>query len=394
MQAVKIVEDVFWAGAINWTFDFYGLSIQRGTTYNAYVVKSGDKSAVIDTSHPNHYEEFMTRVKSIVNPEKIDYVICNHAEPDHSFAIPILMKEAVNAKVVATPKCIAMLRRLYPPADYDYIEVKEDDTLKLGEKTFRFIEAPFMHWPEVMFTYLEEDKILFPCDGFAAHIAPTNLFADKAKDIKDDAAKYFAFIFRPFAKKVRQAIEKVRKLDLKIIAPSHGPIIRENPTEVLDLWEKWSSEEWIGENKVVIAYNTMWGADKLMAETIADSIMEEDIEVNFFDLETAPVADVLKECFESKAIVLGSLTVFGGPFPHVYAVLPFLKLMRPQGKIGAAFGVHGWSGGSARKIDEAMKELKMDFIEPALAVVLRPDEEELQKCIELGKEIAKRVKAT
>jgi len=342
MQAVKIVEDVFWAGAINWTFDFYGLSIQRGTTYNAYVVKSGDKSAVIDTSHPNHYEEFMTRVKSIVNPEKIDYVICNHAEPDHSFGIPILMKEAVNAKVVATPKCVAMLRRLYPPADYDYIEVKEDDTLKLGEKTFRFIEAPFMHWPEVMFTYLEEDKILFPCDGFAAHIAPTNLFADKAKDIKDDAAKYFAFIFRPFAKKVRQAIEKVRKLDLKIIAPSHGPIIRENPTEVLDLWEKWSSEEWIGENKVVIAYNTMWGADKLMAETIADSIMEEDIEVNFFDLETAPVADVLKECFESKAIVLGSLTVFGGPFPHVYAVLPFLKLMRPQGKIGAAFGVHGW----------------------------------------------------
>lgn len=395
MNKIKIAEGVYWVGAIDWNArSLHGDNYvtHHGTTYNAYLIMD-EKITLVDTVHGQFVDEMMARIKEVVDPDKIDYVVCNHIEPDHSGALPAVMKIIPQAKVICTLRAKDGLLKHYF-SNWNFLTVKTDDEISIGKKTLRFIEASMLHWPDTMFTYIKEDALLLPNDAFGQHFASSQRFADEVEEsiVIDEAAKYYANILMPFGQLVIKKIEEIQKSGIQIetIAPSHGLIWRKNHEKIISAYLRWAKGE--AKKRVLVIYESMWRSTEKMATAIVQGIQDGDIEAVLYKISATDHSDIIKEVLEAKAILIGSPTVNNGVLPNIAPLLDDLKGLRPKDKIAFAFGSYGWGGGAVKTIEEKFKQAGMTIFEPGLTAKWVPDADELKKCHELGKRIAAEVK--
>lgn len=395
MNKIKIAEGVYWVGAIDWNArSLHGDNYvtHHGTTYNAYLIMD-EKITLVDTVHGQFVDEMMARIKEVVDPDKIDYVVCNHIEPDHSGALPAVMKIIPQAKVICTLRAKDGLLKHYF-SNWNFLTVKTDDEISIGKKTLRFIEASMLHWPDTMFTYIKEDALLLPNDAFGQHFASSQRFADEVEEsiVIDEAAKYYANILMPFGQLVIKKIEEIQKSGIQIetIAPSHGLIWRKNHEKIISAYLRWAKGE--AKKQVLVIYESMWRSTEKMATAIVQGIQDGDIEAVLYKISATDHSDIIKEVLEAKAILIGSPTVNNGVLPNIAPLLDDLKGLRPKDKIAFAFGSYGWGGGAVKTIEEKFKQAGMTIFEPGLTAKWVPDADELKKCHELGKRIAAEVK--
>lgn len=365
------------------------IPLPLGTSYNSYLIKGSQKTALIDTVNPGFEQELLNKISEHAEPSKIDYVIMNHAEPDHANALTVVLKVAPNAKLVtgAKGKEAAMMYFGIDPSRI--IVVDENSRIELGGKTLRFVDAPWLHWPETMFTYLEEDKILFPCDFFGSHLAVGEFYADEYGNDKtlDMAKLYFAEIMMPFRKPGLNALEKVKKLAPSMIAPSHGMIWRD-PKIIMDAYANWDGEKM--EKKVMIVYVSMWGSTEKMVLALRDSLIEKGIPVNLFDIPNTEIGHIAKELVDTPVVVIGAPTVLGGAHPvAAYATL-LVKMLRAPTKYAAVLTSHGWSGGAIKQIQELIAGSKIEVL-GAVDVKGPPTKAEFDKVQELANKIAEKL---
>jgi flavorubredoxin len=386
MSAIEISKNIFWVGAIDWDIRVCGsYNTPRGTTYNSYLILD-EKTALIDSVKAGFEHEMLERIKEIIDPSKIDYVICQHAEPDHSGAMPELMKKASNAKVIAAQAGKDNLLEHFHN-DWDAQIVKTGSEINLGRKTLHFIEAKMLHWPDNMFTYLKEDGILFSNDVFGGHIATHQRYADEiGAPAFEEATKYFAVIVSVYSNLVQKKLKELEdmKLDLKMIAPSHGPIWRE-PKKIIDAYQKWSSGA--ADEKVTVVFDTMWHSTEKMAHEIARGISHQGIDVTVFNLRQSDWSEIIRSIIESRVILVGSPTLNMGMYPSVGGFLTFLKGIRPPNKKAAAFGSYGWGKGAVKAINEELEKIGINVLE-SLEIKYIPNGKELSACFEFGKKIA------
>jgi len=396
LPPVKVLENIYWVGAVDWNLrHFHGFtySTHRGTTYNAYLIID-KKVALVDTVQHSFAGEMMARIREIIDPSKIDYIIANHVESDHSGSIAEILKHAPNATVVGTANCQKGLEKHYF-GNWKFQTVKTGDTLSLGDRTLSFLEATMLHWPDSMFTYIEKDALLLPNDGFGQHLATSKRFDDEVDQniLMWEAAKYYANILWPFSALVTRKIEEVQKLGLKIdmIAPSHGVIWRKDPMKIVKAYLRWASGE--AKKKVLIVYDTMWESTEKMAKTMLEGISSEGVEATLYRLPFSDEGDIIGELLETKGLLVGSATINNGILPTVAPFLREIEGLRPRNKLAAAFGSFGWGGGATATIEKSLKSAGMELAVPALMVKWVPDKTELQKCYEYGREFAKKIKA-
>jgi flavorubredoxin len=391
MNNIKLAPGVYYVGAVDWnTRDFHGYGTPRGVTYNSYLIVD-EKICLIDTVKYPFAGELLERISQIVDPAKIDYVVVNHVEPDHSSALPMVMEKAVNAKVILTEAGKAETLKHYHK-NYDFQVVKEGDSLDLGANKLHFIPLPMLHWPDSMASYLDGEEILFSNDAFGQHICTTKRFDDEndLHDILYEAAKYYANILMPFGKLVTKALGKLAQTPIKMIAPSHGIVWRSHIPDILHKYEQWGSS--YATDKVVVAYDTMWGSTEKMARRILDGIAAAGVDAKLFKVSAADRSEILMELLEARAILVGSSTQNNGPLPTVGALLTYLKGLRPAGKLGASFGAYGWGGGAQKVIDEGLAGAGF-AVDSSLALKWIPDQAELDQCFEYGLEFGKKVLA-
>lgn len=346
----------------------------------------GERVLLVDTVNPGFEGELKKNVDSVVGLENLGYLVMNHAEPDHAVAIPYLMSLNGRLKLLTTLKGSRMAQTYYNVPSDRIIVVKNGDSLELGGKTLKFIEAPMLHFRPTMFTYLQEDKILFSCDFFGSHLAE-GLFDDDVEDLTVFAQKYFGEIMMPFKVMGKAALEKLKDLEIDVIAPSHGPIYR-NPDKILSLYEKWvvgSTRE-----KVVVVYASMWGSTESIAHLISENLISEGVNVVEYNLSYADLGDLIKDLVDSRAIVLASPTVLNGAHPLMVYFLYLFNALRPPTKYCVIFGSYGWADGAVKQIKD-MVGSNVEVLD-VLEVNGRPKEAELAKIVEAGKMLARKVK--
>ena len=385
----KIAESVYWVGARDWNRRMFDalIPLPNGTTYNAYLIIGSNKKALIDTVNPGFEKELEDKIAQTVNPTDIDYVIMNHAEPDHAGSIPHIMALSTKAKLVTTAKGAKMAQIFYKVHEERIITVHDGETLDLGDKTLQFIEAPMLHWPETMFTYIKENKILFSCDFFGSHVAK-GLYDDEIEELLVFAQRYYGEIMMPFNVMGRKALEKIKDLPIDVIAPSHGPIHR-NPARILNVYRKWSNGE--TRQKATVVYVSMWGSTEKMIKPIVDTLTSEGIEVALYNLTVSDIGDVAKDLVDSRAIVLGAPTVLGGAHPLAVYVTYLVKALKPPAKFGAVLSSYGWGGGAIKNIQEVLGSSKLEIV-GALEINGPPSEENLKQVVDMGKTLAEKIK--
>ncbi len=399
MTAIELASGIYWVGVVDWNLrDFHGYTTPRGGTYNAYLVVD-DKIALVDTVNHGFGGEMLDRIREIIDPEKIDYVVANHVEMDHSGSLPDIMKIASGAEIVCTEKGKEGLIRHYG-SDWNFRTVRTADELKLGKKKLFFISAPMLHWPDSMFTYIKEDKILLSNDAFGQHLASSFRFDEDAcsligyecDTVLEEAAKYYANILMPFGGIILKKLDEIQKLGIKIgmIAPSHG-VIWKNPERIIDAYRKWAKGE--SKQKVLVIYDTMWGSTEIMAKEIVRGISDTGIEVSLFHLRRNESSEIVKEVLESSVILIGSPTLNNSMFPTVSQFLTYLMGLRPVNKIWATFGSYGWAGGATKAVNETLKKSGYEPVD-TLEVNFKPDKQDLLKCYTLGQKIALMAKSS
>ncbi len=394
MSSVRVLDDIYWVGAVDWdirTFHGFTYSTHRGTTYNSYLIVD-DKIALVDSVYAPFAAEMIAKIKDVVPPEKIDYVIANHVETDHSGSIGELLKHAPKAKVVGTARCKQGLSKHYF-GDWDFQVVKTGDEIELGKRKLKFIEAPMLHWPDSMFTYIEKDALLMPNDAFGQHIATSKRFNDEIDEnsLMVEAGKYYANILWPLSSLVIKKIEEVQKQEIKIsmIAPSHGIIWRSNPMKIVEAYLRWAKGE--SEKRILVVYDTMWGSTEKMARAIVDGISSTNVAAKVYRIPSSDRGDIIGDLLEAKGILVGSSTINNGILPTLAPLLEELKGLKPRGKIAAAFGSYGWAGGSTKVIEESLRQAGMEIASPSISVNWVPNKEEIQKCYEFGKSFAAKI---
>lgn len=394
---VALGEGIYWVGAIDWNIRYFhgpAFSTPRGTTYNAYLIVD-DKIALVDTVYGPFAGELIDKLKSLLNPIRLDYLVINHTEIDHSGAFPAIMDLCPEALVLCTQRGLEGLKAYYG-REFKYKVVKTGDVISLGRRSLKFIEAPMLHWPDSMFTYIPEEGLLLPNDAFGQHLATTARFDDEVDEflVMDEAAKYYANILFPFSHLITKKLEELQKMGLviKTIAPSHGIIWRKNPGRIIEAYARWS--EGRGKPKAVIAYDTMWGSTEKMAYALLEGLSEGGIEVKLFKVSVSDRNEIIKELLEARAIFLGSPTINNDVLPAVSPLLDDLVGLRPKNKLGVAFGAYGWGGGAQKVIEERLKAAKIEVIEANLTVQWVPGPEDLKRCQNLGREVASRIKSS
>ena len=385
----EICKDVYWVGVKDWSRRLFDslIPLPQGTTYNAYLIKGKEKTALIDTVNPGFEGELEGKVNIISSLEELDYVVMNHAEPDHAGAIPYILNRNKKALIVTTEKGARIASVQYRAPTERIKTVKDGITIDLGSKTLQFIEAPWLHWPETMFTYLKEDKILFPCDFLGEHTA-FGFWDDEVEELIPFAQRYFGEIMMPFRLMGKRAIEKIRELEIEIIAPSHGPIHR-NPERILDAYTKWTAGE--TKKKVIIVYVTMWNSTEAMVKTMVETLLSESIEVSLYNLSNADIGDIAKDLVDSKGIVLGTPTVLGGMHPVALYGAYLVRALRPPLKYGVVLSSYGWGGGAVKQASEILAPTKIEILGTA-RINGPPSTGDKRKIIDLGKLLAKKVK--
>ncbi|MGD0784377.1 MAG: FprA family A-type flavoprotein [Sedimentisphaerales bacterium] len=385
----QVRPNIFEVGAIDWDRRLFDelVPLPDGTSYNAYIVKGSEKIALIDTVDPAKTD---TLIKNIVESgvKKIDYLISHHAEQDHSGSIPNVLEIYPEAKVVTNEKCKNMLIDLLGIGKDKFITIEDGQELSLGDKTLQFIFTPWVHWPETFSTYLVEDKILFSCDFFGSHLASSDLFVtDKAK-VYESAKRYYAEIMMPFRGPIVKNLEKIKNLDIKIIAPSHGQLYDE-PKFIIDAYKKWISDE--VENKVIVAYVSMHGSTKKMVEYLVSALMAKGIGVKQFNLVGVDIGKLAIEMVDAAGIVLASPTVLSGAHPAAAQAAFLVNALRPKTKYLAVIGSFGWGGRMVEQLKGLLVNSSAEILEPVIAKG-EPKNEDFQKLDKLAEEIAKRHK--
>ncbi len=364
MAVRKLVENVYSVGAIDWdrrTFDEL-IPLPDGTSYNSYIIFGSEKTALIDTVEPEKKEELINNLKTL-GVKKIDYIIANHAEQDHSGSIPDILKMFPEAKVVTNAKCKSFLKEFLLLPDDVFTEISDGEELSLGGKTLKFIFTPWVHWPETMSTYLKEDKILFSCDFFGSHRAASHLFVENEHRVIVDAKRYYAEIMMPFRTQIRKNIEKLKNYEMKFIAPSHGPVYQK-PEIIINAYEGWISDE--TEEKVLIPYVSMHGSTKKIVEYMTDKFIENGVEVIPINLITADVGQIAMELVDTAGVIFATPYVLTGAHPAVISTVYLANALRPKVKIASIVASYGWGGLGVKQIQNMLTNLKVEFVEPVL----------------------------
>ncbi len=393
---VTLKEGVYWVGVVDWNIrDFHGYVVNRGSTYNAYLIQDA-QTALVDTVKNAFADELIRNIKEHTSFDKLDYIIINHVEMDHSSSLPVIAKLAKNARIFASVRGKDALIEHYG-SEFERVEtVKTGDELKVGGKTLRFVEAPMLHWPDSMFTYLVEDKILMPNDAFGQHLASSERFNDEVDEhvLMEEAVTYYSNILMPFAPLITRKIEEIvaMKIPIDMIAPSHGVIWRKDSMQIVNAYLNWSSGTAV-KNKVVVVFDTMWHSTDMMARAITDGLASEGVDVKLLKLRAYANSEAISELLDAKAVLVGSPTLNNGIFPTLSAFLTYAGGLKPKGKIWGFFGSYGWGGGAVRNMIKAAKEAGFDVMEPGLEIKYVPDEADLKKCVEFGRQIAQRIKA-
>ena len=393
-MAFKVSNSVTWVGKIDWELrKFHGeeLSTHRGTSYNSYLVRGSEKTVLIDTVWQPFAKEFVKKLKEEIDLKDIDYVVANHAEIDHSGALPELMREIPDTPIYCSKAGVKSLKGHYHE-DWDFNPVQTGDKLNLGDKELVFVEAKMLHWPDSMFCYLTGENILFPNDAFGQHYASELMYNDLVDqaELYEEAIKYYANILTPFSKLVSAKIKEVVDMNLPVekICPSHGIIWREDPLQIVNKYAEWADS--YQENQVTIVYDTMWDGTRRAAEAIAEGIKEanDSIAIKLFNTGRSDTNDVITEIFKAKAIVVGSPTINKGILHSIAALMEMIKGLKFQNKKGAAFGCYGWSGESVKLLNEQLEEAGFELLNnDGLKMLWNPDNEAIAAAVNLGKEI-------
>jgi anaerobic nitric oxide reductase flavorubredoxin len=393
---IPVKNNVFWVGKIDWDLrKFHGneLSTHRGSTYNSYLIKE-EKVALLDTVWGPFAKEFVKNLSKEIDLKKIDYIIANHGESDHSGSLPELMRYIPNTPIYCTANGVKSLKGHYHE-DWDFKVVKTGDRLNLGKKELMFIEAPMLHWPDTMFSYLTDDNILFSNDAFGEHLASEFMFDDLVdqSELMYEAMKYYANILSPFSALVEKKIKEVHSLNLPIemICSSHGVIWRKNPKHIMETYLKWVNK--YKENQITILYDTMWSGTRVMAEQIAKGIVSVDkrVIVKLINIGHSDKNDAMTEIFKSKAILVGSPTINKGILTAVASLLEELRGLGFKEKKAAAFGCYGWSGESVHLINDHLKAAGFAVVDEGLKLLWNPDDAGRNACVKYGKTLAKKL---
>jgi flavorubredoxin len=386
MVAREIRPGVYSLSTIDWDRRLFDelIPLPHGTSYNAYLIRGNEKTALIDTTHPSMKEELFQDLKKL-DVKKVDYVIANHAEPDHSGTIPDVVEEH-SAVVLASEKCKQFLvDKLHLEPD-KIRTVKDGEEISLGNRTLRFIEAPWVHWPETILTYLKEEKILFPCDLFGSHLATSDLQVMDEGLVRTAAKRYYAEIMMPFRPIIRVHLEKIRKLEIEMIAPSHGPVYQK-PEFILDLYEDWTSDD--VKNEAIIAYVSMYGSTLMLVDHLTEELIKRGITVKRYDLVKSDVGELAMSLVDAATIVLASPTVLGGAHPAAVYGAYLIKILKPKAKFVGVIGSYGWGTRIVEQAAELLKSLRVEILKPIL-VKGEPNAEDLKKISELAEEIARK----
>jgi flavorubredoxin len=394
MVKMQLVDGVYWVGVVDWNLrDFHGYTTSRGGTYNSYLIMD-EKPALVDTVKYAFTGELVEKISEITDPGKLEFIVVNHIEQDHSSAFPEMVKIARNATIIATQKGKEGLIKHYGEISNPIKVVKTGDEVKLGKRTLRFIETPMVHWPDSMMTYMVEDGILLSNDGFGQHYATSQRFDDEVDEhvLFEELAKYFANILMPLTTLITRKIDELMNsgLTLNMIAPSHGLIWRSGVQKVIRTYQDWC-KGFLSKPKAVIVYDTMWGSTEKMARAIVEGAKSQGAEVKLMKLRITELVDIVTEILDAKAVVVGSPTLHNGLFPTVSAFMTYIGGLKPRGKIWSFFGSYGWGGGAVKKMVDIAKEAKFEVNEPSVEVKYIPTKEELEKCFNFGKEIAEKI---
>jgi len=384
-----IKEGINWVGYLDWRVrDFHGYRTERGSTYNAYLVQD-EKIALIDAVKAQHAGKLLEHINLYCKPENIDYVVCNHAEPDHSSGLPEVMRACPQAVLVCNKKCQDALGMHYDTSSWKFQIVSEGDTISLGNRTLTFIMTPMVHWPESMFTYIPEDKVLFSMDAFGQHYASAHRFDDEEplNVIMEEAKTYFANIVMLYGKKIAQTLEKAATLDIEMIAPSHGIVWRSHLNEIINAYKDWTKCK--AKKKVLIMYTSMWHSTEKMATAMTEGALEHEVEVQLVDINTSNRTKLATEILDSATIAVGSPTLNMTIMPEMAALLTYLKGLKPANKAGFAFGSHGWAPKGATEVETYLKAMSVEILQKPLTCKFVPTPEILEQCREAGRMLAK-----
>jgi flavorubredoxin len=377
VKAREIKKGIYWVGAIDWDLrNFHGYLTQRGSTYNAYLIID-EKVTLVDTVKSYLTEEMFERIAQVIDPSKIDYIISNHVEMDHSGAIPAVMEKAPNATIIASPNGVRGLKEHYGDA-YKYQAVKNGESISLGERSFDFVLTPMIHWPDNMVAYMPQEKLLFSNDAFGQHLASSERIDDEypVDVIMEEARKYYANIVLPFGAQVQKALEAVGSLDIEMIAPSHGIIWKKYIKEIITEYVKWASN--VTEKKAVICYDTMWDSTKKQAFAIQSVLEDKGYSTHVYNVSLTHISDIMTDLITAEYVCVGSPTLNNNMLPTVAAFLTYLKGLAPKNRKAIAFGSFGWGGQSIGQVEAILTEAGFD-VKSAQKTKYIPFKEELDR---------------
>ena len=391
MEKIEIKPNIYWVGAIDWDIrNFHGYSTNRGSTYNSYLIKD-EKITLVDTVKPKFIGEMVSRIKEIIDPRKIDYIISNHVEMDHSGSLPGIAKFCPNAKIITSTRGEKGLNKHYRD-NLNLKIVESGESLNIGKRNLTFVHIPMVHWPDSMVTYIENDKLLLSNDSFGQHIASQERF-DYELDwgiLKEEAAKYYGNIVLPYCPQVQKALSAIQELEIDMIAPSHGIVWKSHLDKIIREYNKWANCE--SENKALIIYDSMWGSTEKIAHKLREGLNEIGVNVTFRNLKFSHFSDIITDVLTSKLILLGSPTLNNGLLPSMGGFLSYMKGLRPKNKIGFVFGSYGWGGQAVGEIEKIINELSWDIPIKGININYIPTEDDLKNIKNVGKKLGNYLK--
>ncbi len=392
MKATEIKPDIFWVGAVDWNNrDFHGYSIKKGTTYNAYLIRD-EKTVLFDTVRQGFKSDLLHHLHQVTEPQKIDYIVVNHVEMDHSGCLPEMVELIKPEKIFCSPMGHKALLEHFHRPEWPYEIVKTGDEIKLGRRTVKFIETRMLHWPDSMFSYIPEDKLLISSDAFGQHWATSERFDDQVEEseLLAHAAKYYANILLLYSPLVQKLLAEIKANgpEVEIIAPDHGLIWRRAPGAIVEAYDRWSRQE--TRKKAVIIYDTMWHSTEKMARAVESGLQQEGIsEIRLLHARKNHRSDIMTEVLDAGALILGSATLNNNIMPAMADVLTYMKGLRPKNKVGAAFGSYGWSGEAVKQLQAYLDEMGISAAGEGVRIKNVPNHDSLKACVELGRAVAK-----
>ncbi len=393
MQVYEIKKDIYWVGAVDWLVrDFHGYSTYKGTTYNAFLMFD-EKTVLFDTVKHNLCSDLVHRIRTLTDPEKIDYIVVNHVEMDHSGSLPEIVELVKPEKIICSKMGHKNLLAHFHRPEWPYHVVENGETISVGKRSITFIETRMLHWPDSMFSYIPEEKLLISSDAFGQHLGTSERFDDEVdqSELMYQAKKYYANILYLYSPQVRKLLKSVADagIEIDMIAPDHGVIWRKDPGKILKAYENWSHHR--GTQKALVIYDTMWHSTEMMAKAVADGLESTGVSVKLLDLGVNHRSEIVTDVIDAKGICLGCPTLNNGLLPAMAGFLMYLRGLRPAQKFGFAFGSYGWSGEAVKHMNKAMEEWKFELVHEGMKVKYVPTHEDLKKCKEIGQLMGQKI---